>query len=542
MAKSGRYPVESNSLKLQPDLPQVDEEMPTRQLVLELRPPLPTLPQLWTPDDIFQTCDAETVQSFKEDSRVERKVGTISQNLLSEYVVMWANTQPHGGVIFVGVANNGAIQGCKDISEEHLNDLRAVRSLCPDAKIEVKRVAVKNHKGIDDFVEVFRIFYREDKLVETSSGEAFMREGDRKRKLLEDEKREIKLSKGQLDIEGERVSLAFPSEFNEELLRQYRRQFIEKRRLTDRYAIEDILVMSKLGKWISGRFTPNLGCALLFAKDPREVIPGAYIRVLRYDGTEEEFGLRLNTIANKVIEGPLPLQITESAEFISSQIRNFTRLGRDGRFETSPEFPSDVWLEALVNAAVHRSYNLRNMNIFVKMFEDKLVVESPGAFLPPTTATTVFDAHNPRNPNTMWALYYFDFVQCAFEGTRRMRDTMRRENLPDPIFEERAAGTFRVTVTLKNNAEHRRIYVRSEAAAGINPDIYASLSETEKMLVNYLADNAKVNVKDAARVVALDWRETKLVLEGLVTKGALERSPGKERSRHRYYFLKRFTK
>jgi predicted HTH transcriptional regulator len=77
--------------------------------------------------------------------------------------------------------------------------------------------------------------------------------------------------------------------------------------------------------------------------------------------------------------------------------------------------------EAVVNAVVHRSYNLKNMNIFIKMFNDKFVVESPGAFLPPTTAETVFDAHNPRNPNTMWALYYFDFVQCAFEGTRRMR-------------------------------------------------------------------------------------------------------------------------
>jgi ATP-dependent DNA helicase RecG len=52
-----------------------------------------------------------------------------------------------------------------------------------------------------------RVHYREDKLVETVSGEAFVREGDRKRRLTEDEKREIKLNKGQLDIESERVSL-----------------------------------------------------------------------------------------------------------------------------------------------------------------------------------------------------------------------------------------------------------------------------------------------------------------------------------------------
>lgn len=526
-------------MKKRHNSPQVDEKAPTEQLVLELRPPLPTLPQLWTPDDIFQNCDEAIVRRFKEDSRIERKVATISQNLLAEYIAMWANTQPHGGVIFVGVANNGNVEGCKNVSEEHLNDLRAVRSVCSDARIEVKRVAIANHKGAEDFVEVFRVYYRDDKLVEASSGEAFMREGDRKRKLLEDEKREIKLSKGQLDIEAERVSLAFPAEFDEELLQQYRRQYIEKRQLNDRYSIEDVLVMSKLGKWIGGRFAPNLGCALLFAKDCRELVPGAYIRVMRYDGTEEEFGLRLNTIASKIIDGPLALQLTEATRYIESQIRNFTRLGKDGRFETSPEFPKEVWLEAVVNAVVHRSYNLKNMNIFVKMFEDKFVVESPGAFLPPTTGTTVFDAHNPRNPNTMWALYYFDFVQCAFEGTRRMRDTMRHANLPDPTFEQRAAGTFQVTVTLQNNAEHRKVYVRSEAAVGINPDTYKTLSESEKMIVNYLADNARVNVTDAARVIALDWRATKDVLDGLVSKRFLKRSPGKARSRHRYYSLDR---
>ena len=71
----------------------------------------------------------------------------------------------------------------------------------------------------------------------------------------------------------------------------------------------------------------------------------------------------------------------------------------------------------------------------------------------------------------MWGLYYFDFVQCAFEGTRRMRQSMREANLPDPKFAQKQAGTYQVTVTLENDVEHRRLYVRSEAAVGINPDV-----------------------------------------------------------------------
>lgn len=516
--------------------------MNDKQLELNFNVPLAILPQLWTPDDIFDTCDEGTIQRFGEDSRVERKSASVSQKQLSEYVSMWANTQPSGGVTFIGVQDDGNIAGCKYTEQSHLNDLEAVRARCPDGRIEFKRIQVTNKKGEHDFILVMRVYYREDKLVETTDGNAFIREGDRKRRLTEQEKREIRLSKGELDVEAEKTTLNFPDDFDADLLSDYRDQYIAKRQLEKRYAIEDVLALSKLGKQRSGIFEPNLGCALLFAKDPRVIIPGAYIRVIRYDGVEEQFGRRLNSIADRVIEGPLPLQIARAEEFIESQIRNFTRLGPDGRFVTKPEFPKDVWLEAVVNAVVHRSYNLKNMNIFVKMFEDKFVVESPGSFLPPTTPETVFDAHNPRNPNIMWALYYFNFVQCAFEGTRRMRDGMREASLPDPIFVQRTTGQFQVSVTLQNDHEHRKQFVRTEAAAEINSDIYASLSESEKMVVNYLADRDKVNVTDAGLVIGMDWRGTKIVLDGLEKKEVIARSPGKTRSRHRFYYLKSRTK
>jgi len=179
------------------------------------------------------------------------------------------------------------------------------------------------------------------------------------------------------------------------------------------------------------------------------------------------------------------------------------------------------------------------MNIFVKMFEDKMTIESPGSFKPPTTPETIYDSHNPRNPHLMWGLYYFDFVQCAFEGTRRMRQSMREANLPDPKFAQKKAGIYQVVVTLENDVEHRGLYVRSEAAAQIKPEVYASLSERERMIVNYLADNPRVNITDAGKVLAMGWREAQTLLAGLEKKDVLRRSPGKYRSKHRFFFLKR---
>lgn len=509
--------------------------MPGDQLQLDFNAPLSSLPHLWTPDDIYDDCSEETIQLFCEDSRIERKRARVSQQDLAEYVSMWGNTQPLGGITFIGVEDDGAISGCVGTEISHLNDLEAVRARCPDARLEFKRVPVNDGS---DYVLVMRVYYRDDKLVETTSGDAFVREGDQKRRLSETEKREIRLNKGELDCESERVPLRFPNDFDVELLEIYRDEYLVKRRLDPgRFTTSDILKMSKLGREVAEGFEPNLACAILFAKDPRAIVPGSFIRVMRYEGSEEQFGQNLNVVSDRLFEGPLPIMLSDAIKHIESQIRSFVRLGPEGRFITNPEYPKEVWQEAVVNAAVHRSYNLKNMNIFVKMFEDKFVVESPGAFLPPTTAETVYNAHNPRNPFLMWALYYLAFVQCAFEGTRRMREDMRKANLPDPVFIQRTAGTFQVSVTLENDAAHRKMFVRADAVSDIKPEIYEALSQHEKMIVNYLADQERVNVTDAGLVVGLDWRHTKKVLDSLEFKAIIARSVGKPRSRHRFYYL-----
>ena len=200
-----------------------------RQLAFDFHTPLATLPQLWTPDDIYVPCDEAIVTQFSEDSRVERKLATINQRLLAEYVSMWANTQPMGGVTFLGISDKGQVVGCKGVAQGHLNDLESVRVLCPDGHLEFKRVGVTNERGEPDFILVMRVYYREDKLVETSSGEAFIREGDKKRRLTDTEKREIRLNKGELDVESERVSIRYPDDFDVDLLNQYRNDYVKKR-------------------------------------------------------------------------------------------------------------------------------------------------------------------------------------------------------------------------------------------------------------------------------------------------------------------------
>ena len=59
-------------------------------------------------------------------------------------------------------------------------------------------------------------------------GEAFTREGDTKRRLTEAEKREIRINRGEVDFELERVNLKYPSDFDLVLIQEYYRQYITK--------------------------------------------------------------------------------------------------------------------------------------------------------------------------------------------------------------------------------------------------------------------------------------------------------------------------
>ncbi|QCO17179.1 hypothetical protein D3869_18115 (plasmid) [Azospirillum brasilense] len=501
--------------------------------------------ELWTPDDIFAAAirqGGEALVRFAEDSRIEWKSAKYEPKDLGDYFSMWANTQPSGGLVVVGIEKNGKVGGCLSVGIERVAEFeRTGPDYCPDAQYDIRRIPVTRDDGTPDFLLAIRVYYRHDRLVETVRGDAFARAGNRKRRLSEEEKREVRINKGQIEYEKEEVSLSYPAEFDDLLVDEFCKEYKIKRGLVQHHTKEQILCLNHLGRMSDGKFRPNLACALLFALDPRTVIPGARIRFMRFEGTEEKTGQQFNAVKDVPVDGPLPRMIQEAEEVITSQIRNFTRLGRDGKFETKPEYPYDVWLEAIVNACVHRSYNFRNMNIYVKMFDNRLVVESPGGFPPPVTPDNIYETHNPRNPHLMNALFYLDYVKCAHEGTRRMRDMMKDANLPAPEFSQKEVGTHQVHVILRNNIEARKEFVDAGALKLIGETVYETLAQEEKQVINYVAEKGTINVSEASRLLHRDWSAAKNCLEGLANKQILMRKTktNKQRDPSAHFVLRR---
>lgn len=497
----------------------------TEETQLQLDFPALRTPENVTPDELFDHPTKELLRGIKESSRFEFKSASYAPRDLAEYLSMWANTPPDGGVVVVGIAKDGTWEGCNFVGPDKINRLEKTGyDLCPDARCEVKRFDFDRGDGRTDCLLLLRVRYHPDKVVRTQDRKVFVRKGDSKIELrLPEEIRSLQIDKGEVSFEREASGLIFPEDLDPGLVKSFVTSYVAARGLDDSHTTPDVLQLAKLGKYIGGKFQPNMACALLLGRDPREVLPGCRVRFLRFDGETEGSGERWNAVKDVWIDGPVPVLIQETERALLGQLRDFSRLNKDGKFYTSPEYPRFAWYEAIVNACVHRSYGdgMRNMVIFVKMFDDRLVIESPGAFPPFVNAQNIYDVHHPRNPCLMEAMYYLDYVRCAHEGTKRIRDEMRHMDLPGPEFVQEQIGHASVRVVLRNNIKQRKVWLDSDVAHLIGASLAKALTEQEKRVLNFAAEYGQISVSEAQRLTGRSWPSARTLLAKLTKMGLL---------------------
>ena len=127
---------------------------------------------LLAPDEIFDLSDNEELLRRLEESRYwERKPPGIHPKSLGEYFSMWANTAPTGGLLAVGIEDDGDISGCHQLHQDQLNALeKSGHIYCSEARIKTKLVPLRNKAGSQTFIVLFRVFYHEDKVVFDTAG------------------------------------------------------------------------------------------------------------------------------------------------------------------------------------------------------------------------------------------------------------------------------------------------------------------------------------------------------------------------------------
>lgn len=394
-----------------------------------------------------------------EDQWLERKSSRIAPRELANTLIGFANAD--GGTVVVGL-DDGEVGGTEDNLERRNSQFQANIDFCvPPVRAENRLVDCVDQTGEPNELLVIEV-EPSDSVHANQRDEVFLRVGDENRKLNFVQRRELLYDKGQASYEAS-LSGARLDAVDEVLLDGY---------ASAQGAPDPVRLLHARGLASVDELT-IAGC-LLFAVSPQAFLPEAFIRVLRYRGSERGTGARQQLIEDVKLEGPIPTQLRDAREQVERLQPTRRALGAGGTFEDVPLVPGDAWLEGIVNAAVHRSYSVVGDHIRVEIFDDRIEISSPGRF------PGLVDPSHPlemtrfaRNPRIARVCADLSLGQELGEGIRRMFEEMRQAGLNDPIYRQ-TSGSVELQLLAEpvdrrleeRLPEHARAIARTLRSAG----------------------------------------------------------------------------
>lgn len=424
----------------------------------------------------------------------ERKRAKISFQSLANEIASFANA--NGGVIAVGITDDGIIEGFNKYGMDKFNECQKVVShyLTPSPIYECKIINVKNQKEEEDHILLFYIESAMNYIVRNNKDEVYCRQGDSSIKLTTDQIRSLEYDRKERDFETELLLDSSIEDIDQEIVELY------KKKLGTSASSEQVLRARGFLREKNGELHLTKAGMLLFGKNPTAYLPSARVRVLKFEGKEFQVGVDMNIVKDKTFDACLYKSIEQAKEFINSQLREFTHLNQDGIFETIPEYPEFAWFEGLVNAVTHRDYSNNGEHITIKLYDDRLEIYSPGKLGGFVTLETMKTKRYSRNPQIARVLTELGIVRELNEGVKRIYSEMERFFLEDPIYSEPDKNS--VLLVLKNN-----IIMRSKRKEefllkkGIIQDNWDKLNYQERSVITAIFDKGEISSEEVSKII-----------------------------------------
>lgn len=429
-----------------------------------------------------------------------------------------ANTD--GGVLVLGVADekqekgNARFFGIQE-NPEALDDLtRKVRTQFhpPIEAIRFVRLPCSLRDGSAGHLVMVQVL-KSDKVHSIVDDGTWMRLDAGNREMTAAESTELSYRRGVRSAESEPV--AVPMEL---LDTDTWRSFVAARGLRSGSFAEQMQRIG-LASRVGDDVQPTRAAVLLFADEPGGLLAAhgtrADIRLMIYDGKQAVPGATPNLRKTpKTIRGPLIEQIDTAVKSVLDELAQGLTLSGSG-FKTRHLYPERVVKEAIVNAVIHRDYRL-NRDIFIRLYDDRIEVESPGVFPGNITPANVGRAGSKaRNPMVAQNLREFPVPPNidAGEGVKMMFAEMAHAKLYPPQYRQNTeAAVESVTVTLLN---HERPTVWDEVSHWI--DAHGAIANS-----------------DLCHIADVDTLAASRMLRAWVDQGVLEPLPNRAKRNMAY--------
>jgi len=246
---------------------------------------------------------------------------------------------------------------------------------------------------------------------------------------------------------------------------------------------------------------------LLFGKKPRDVLhhAGLNATIEFPDGTHE--------IEN--FDGPAILIPDMVEDWLLPKLPNIIDRSRMTRQER-PALPFELVREAVINALVHRNYDLTGATCHLVVTADTVTVRSPGAPLPPITVEQMQTFTAPmynRNPKLQFAFGGTKLVEGRGFGMRTLGAAAAKYGLPVPKY---AFDGLYLNLTIYRHGQ--------AAVTALGAAVLDKLSKSERSGWEWLATKATMTSTEYAEAMKLPYRTAMNHLRRFQQLGMLEKT------------------
>lgn len=290
-----------------------------------------------------------------------------------------------------------------------------------------------------------------------------------------------------------------------------------------RSSVEDLLVEVGAAVKSRGRPRPTLVGILIFGRDPQKFYPAFTITFMHFAGTSMAQASPGDPLYldNREFRGTIPAMVDSARATIFDNLSRGAVMDGFVR-QDIPEYPEFAYREAIVNAVSHRDYTLEGSFVQLRLFADRLEVQSPGGLGGHLTVDNIVYEQYTRNPHIVRLLEELGYVEHRGLGVDKMIHAMTDAGLKAPSFEDRGSSFW---VTLRRGATQRPL--PELARLGLNG--------RQVRAMTYLRTHGRISNREYQREFEVSERTALYDLQGLVDAGlALPVSSG----RGRYYILR----
>jgi len=323
-----------------------------------------------------------------EDSTRQFKADIRNADSLASEMAAFANAE--GGVIYLGVTDDGAMPGLSGKDVARLNQLisnAASQLVRSPLTVHTENVALAN----GNVVIALTVPKGIDKPYFDKSGVIWLKSGADKRRV--NSKEELRRL---FQISAQFYADELPTKagidrldklrFRDFLHQHYKHNYPESPKELLRL-LQNMNLATEAGML-------NLAGVLMFTERPEWIAPQFVIKAIRYPGNKIHGTDYLDT---EDVVGPLRKLFDDSHAFIMRNLHK-TQAGQGVNAPGTPEIPPTVFEELLVNALIHRDY-LVSASIRIFIFDNRIEIISPGHLPNNLTVAKIKEGNsNIRNP------------------------------------------------------------------------------------------------------------------------------------------------